>query len=375
MSTTTDPVVSSATTTESTESKTQVTPDPREIPMRGKERDDYMLHGDQVEIAKTETAAKEAPADKKNKSDQELNFKNLRESKDRVETEFKSYREKTDKELADLRKQIEGKTTVSGTEKAADKQPETARAETPKAPEKPKRPKLSDFKAGSGYEVEKYDVAVEQFEKDFDDWRAKSDAFQRATEQHQKQQKELTIKLEEANKRLFTKYGEEQTKDTMVKVMTQIRERSTPEVMFALDSSPCLPDLLYTMGSNFDLPALLDAAKTNPGKAVRVIAQMERDIIAELEKGAVATIKTDDADVRETKKVEKDPDAGDDADSDKDDGHAARTVSAAPRPPRQPGGASRGSEDPLKSAVANDDFDSFKRVADERHANRKKRGF
>jgi hypothetical protein len=118
-----------------------------------------------------------------------------------------------------------------------------------------------------------------------------------------------------------------------------IMQPEVPAVIRALiDESDVMTDLLYTLSDEKTLANFLETAKTSPGKAVRVLRDMERDIEAAIAKPAAEKPGTKKADKEET---------------------PAEPKPRAPKPPSEVGGRGTGHEDAAVAAARAGDFGAF----------------
>lgn len=221
-------------------------------------------------------------------------------------------------------------------------------ANAPKPPERPKRPDLVQFKTTAEFEA-----AMDKYDADVESYSAQKAAFDKATAEAQEAQTKMEQRLKDGIERVNKKYPD--AIDVSKPIFQALVENSTamPQVTWFLNHTEVLPDMLYALGGKFKLDEFIELGKTNPAKAIRVLAMMENDIITELEKSAKAA---------ESAEVEEKPVPRE------------KKVTQAPEPPKEVGGKASASEDPLKSAVARRDFSSFANEANKRDIQRRTRG-
>ncbi|HWH56107.1 MAG TPA: hypothetical protein VN682_00680 [Terriglobales bacterium] len=100
-----------------------------------------------------------------------------------------------------------------------------------------------------------------------------------------------------------------------------------------LDDSECLPELMYVLSDEKTRSNFIETAAKNPGKAIRVLAQMEADIKQS------ASPETAEATSEPKPPAEPKP--------------------RAPKPPSEVGGRGTAAEDELHSAAKANDFRTF----------------
>lgn len=107
-----------------------------------------------------------------------------------------------------------------------------------------------------------------------------------------------------------------------------------------IDDSDVMTDLLYTLSDQETLANLIETAKTHPGKALRVLRDMELEI------AKAVTAKADDkAEKKSSEKAEeKTP---------------AEPKPRAPKPPVEVGGRGTGQDDPSVAAARTGDYRAF----------------
>ena len=237
-------------------------------------------------------------------------------------------------------------------EKKADPPPATetkTEAKAPAAPERPKRPKLADYK-----DVPEWETAMEAYEDQLLEYPVKKAAFEAAKAQAEKSQKDSEKRMADAIERVNTKYPD--AKDVAPKVFKTLLDAraSIPEVTWFLNNTTVLPDLLYALGGDFKLDEFVQLGKTDAAKAIRLLAKMEGEIIAEID-GAPKepAAKTETSEPPKTEKP----------------------VTKAAKPPGEVSAQGTTSDDPIKAAVANGDTSTYMKLMNERDiARRQKRG-
>ena len=110
-----------------------------------------------------------------------------------------------------------------------------------------------------------------------------------------------------------------------------------PFVRAFIDESEVMTDLLYTLADPKTLENLLETAKTAPGKALRVLRDMESDIQKSIAKPPATE--------KEEKKEKKEP--------------PAEPKPRAPKPPTEVGGRGTGQEDASVAAARTGNFRDF----------------
>jgi hypothetical protein len=242
---------------------------------------------------------------------------------------------------------------------AGDKDVKPAPSAAP-APTQPsdllKPPVKPDFKNWKG-DWESREAAIEKYHEENSAYQARKAVSDFQTQQAQQvQERELTAKVADANKR----YGET-AGDTIVATAKGIfsADSGVPGVVSALiDQSPVIVDLLYTLGSKADVKEFVALAKSNPGAAVRKIVFMEQLVQDELAKGAG---KPDTA--TETETAARDTSGR---------FQPAKTASKAPAPPREVSGHASAPLDAVESASTGGDFQAYSRAANARDLARRR---
>jgi hypothetical protein len=201
------------------------------------------------------------------------------------------------------------------------------------------------------------EAAIEKYHEENSAYQARKAVSDFQTQQAQQaQERELTAKVADANKR----YGET-AGDTIVATAKGIfsADSGVPGVVSALiDQSPVIVDLLYSLGSKADVKEFVALAKSNPGADVRKIVLMEQLVQDELAKGAG---KPDTA--TETETAARDTSGR---------FRPAKTASKAPAPPREVSGHASAPLDAVESASTGGDFKAYSRAANARDLARRR---
>lgn len=218
-----------------------------------------------------EAAGESAPASEAGKEAQ--GNKNQRRSNagDRVK-ELLADKKRLETELAEARK---GKTENKAAESSTAAAPETV-----KSLEAPKKPDFKDF---TGKTAEEYEAAYDKYVEDLTDYKAK-----KAIADHQQEQA-----TKAANDKLMVEIAEAKTRyadfeDVIPRTVAAFTTDKAipPAVVQMANSSDNFPDLMYALGQKPDeLAKFIQAAKTNPAKAIRLIVEMDNLVAAELKKG------------------------------------------------------------------------------------------
>lgn len=205
----------------------------------------------------------------KKERDQERNFKELRERAEAAERDRDALRAEND----------EWKT---GKRKVEEKKAEEAKG--PKLLEAPKRPKVAEFTDGNGnFNVAKYEEALEKYDTDKEAYNAQQTQLRGA-----KAEQERTLNTWGAE--LKAKYGDGASKVDVKKTVDQLVStmQEAPAFFAFLNDSEVFTDLLYVLGTDENLPALIEEAKKNPTKAIRRLIALEEGVRVELAKFAEA---------------------------------------------------------------------------------------
>jgi hypothetical protein len=210
----------------------------------------------------------------------------------------------------------------------------TAQPAAPAALVEPKEPNPNAFK-----DWDSWDKANRQWQKDYSAFASKKAAaeavadYQR-TEAARAQQRALNTELEAGRKR----YPD---LDEVIKpVSTAIfnDQQIPPAVKAMIDESPVLVDLLYVMGSDAgELEKFVALARTNPAAALRKVVVLEQLVSEELSgKKSIPTVP------------------------------APKKITSAPGPTHEVSAISTAPADEVGSAVQSDNFQAYRRLANER---------
>lgn len=198
----------------------------------------------------------------------------------------------------------------------------TPKAEPAKPKEPPKRPNPFTWKGTQ----EEFDTAMDQYEEYRDTQVAARTRQEQAQTEAQKSMSEML-------KQATAKHPDAEQK--IKSATNEIMADSVPLFVKAfVNDSEVLGDLLYTLADEATRTKLLETAKTNPGKALRVLRDMELDI-----QKALAT-----------------PDPKDQAKPKED---APEAKPRAPKPPSEVGGRGASTEDAAVSAAKDGNFAAF----------------
>jgi hypothetical protein len=147
---------------------------------------------------------------------------------------------------------------------------ESAAQPTPKVESKPKEPLKRPNPFTWKGTPEEYEAAMDEYEKQRD-----SEAVTR-TRQEQAQvetQKAMTEMLKQET----AKHPD--AKEKIIAATTEVMSEKTPFYIKAfINESEVIGELLYTLSDSTTLNNLLETAKTNAGKALRVLRDMELDV-------------------------------------------------------------------------------------------------
>ncbi len=169
----------------------------------------------------------------------------------------------------------------------------------------------------------------EEFDKAMDAYEAHRDAQAVARVRQEQAQTEAQKSMSEVLKQATAKHP-----DAAEKIKTATSEIVGKAPLFVqsfVNDSEVLGELLYTLADQTTLSNLLETAKTNPGKALRVLRDMELDIQKALSKPA------------EVKPEEKAPE----------------TKPRAPKPPSEVGGRGAATEDAATASARDGNFGAF----------------
>jgi len=196
----------------------------------------------------------------------------------------------------------------------------------PKVESKPKEPLKRPNPFTWKGTPEEYEAAMDEYEKQRD-----SEAVMRTRQEQAKSetQKAMNAMMDEAAKK------HPDAKEKIIAATTEVMSEKTPLYIKAfINDSEVLGELLYTLSDSTTLNNLLETAKTNPGKALRVLRDMELDVQKALLKPEVKV---------EAKPEEKTPE----------------TKPRAPRPPSEVGGRGAATEDAATAAARDGNFSAF----------------
>lgn len=243
--------------------------------------------------------------------------------------ELNAAKKAAEERAAELERQLRERDGKKSDVKA---EPSPAAKSEPQAPEKPKRPKLSDF----DNDWDKYSAALEKHEdetlpeyyKSLAKWEAERALAQERTRQQQEAAlKDLREKLADVQKR-YPDFSEKTTETA--KTLTE-----AGNIVSALvNDSEIFGDLLYVLsGDKAQFDELMALAKSNPGKAVRKVVLLEKLTMDELAKSKSEHVSKSEAPVKAEPR--------------------------APAPPKEVGGRGTPAEDPAVAAARSGDFRSF----------------
>ena len=264
------------------------------------------------------TPAKEAKSEPEGKSAAESETASKQGKKERRPGEKLSAEERI-AQLTAKNRELEGELHVER-ERSRKPEPKSATEEA-KQPETPKRPNPFTWKGTA----EEYESAMELWEG-----HQKSLAVQefQRNEAARAQNQKLQGQLDEVK----AKYPD--AEDKIKATFASFSEVQFPGVIRAmLDDSECLPELMYVLSDEKTRSNFIETAAKNPGKAIRVLAQMEADIKQS------ASSKT--------------------AEATSDPKPPAEPKPRAPKPPSEVGGRGTAAEDELHSAAKANDFRTF----------------
>lgn len=263
---------------------------------------------------KGETAAESGAAPKQEKKGEKLTAEERVQQAVREKNEAREDADKRVKALEERLRKLESA-------------PQPASKTEPAKPvEIPKRP--NPFKwTGT---PEEFEAAMDQYENHLRNQTALE--VQRAQQWQQVEAKNLEM-LKEAT----AKYPDAETK---IKEATGEIMKSAPDfIKVFVNDSDVLGDLLYALSDSTTLNNVLELAKTNPSKVLRVLRDMETDIQKAVSKDGKA-----DAHSKTAMPDKKAP---------------APPEPRAPKPPSEVGGRGTASEDALVTAARSGDYRSF----------------
>jgi hypothetical protein len=211
---------------------------------------------------------------------------------------------------------------------------ESAAQPTPKVESKPKEPpKRPNPFTWKGTQ--------EEFDKAMDEYEQYRDAQVAERTRQQQSQLETQKAMNEMLTQAAAKHPD--AKEKIIAAATEVMSDKTPLFVKAfVNDSEVLGELLYTLSDSTTLNNLLETAKTNPGKALRVLRDMELDVQKALSKPEVKA---------EAKPEEKTPE----------------TKPRAPKPPSEVGGRGAATEDAATAAARDGNFGAFDAEQKRRH--------
>jgi hypothetical protein len=260
--------------------------------------------------------AKEEKSEPKGKTEAEPETAPKQGKKERKPGEKLSADERIAQVLAE-NKELKAKLERSS---ATEPKPSAEKSEPAKAAEAPKRPNPFTW-----------DKTPAEFETAMEAWEASQrqlavQDFQRS-EAAKAQQGKLRGQMEEVK----GKYPDAESKITAT--YESFSKVQMPGVILSmLNDSEVLPELMYVLSDEDTRSNFIETMKTQPGKAVRALAQMEADIVgASKAKG----------------KEKSEPE------------EPAERKPRAPKPPSEVGGRGAAGDDPLRTAAEAGDFHAF----------------
>lgn len=282
------------------------------------------------ESAASATPAKEAKPEGKPKTDAESGAakhepkpKAKPSAEERI-SELTAERKAAEKRAADLEERLRK------LESAAQPTPKVeSKSEAKKEP--PKRPNPFTWTGSQ-----------EEFDKAMDEYEVYRDQLAVARARQEQAQTEAQKNMSEMLKQTTEKHPDAAEK---IKAATNdIMGKAPLYLQQMVNDSEVLGELLYTLADQTTLNNLLETAKTNPGKAVRVLRDMELDIQKALSKPET--------------KVEAKPEE-----------KAPETKPRAPKPPTEVGGRGAAGEDAAQAAARDGNFGAFDAEMWRRHRN------
>lgn len=173
----------------------------------------------------------------------------------------------------------------------------------------------------------------EEFDKAMDAYEEHRDAQVAARTRQEQAQTETQKAMSEMVKQTTAKHPDAAEK--IKAATTEVMSEKTPFFVKAfINDSEVLGELLYTLADQTTLNNLLETAKANPGKALRVLHSMELDIQKALSKPEA--------------KVEAKP-----------EDKAPEPKPRAPKPPSEVGGRGAATEDAATAAARDGNFSAF----------------
>jgi hypothetical protein len=261
--------------------------------------------------------------------------------------ESTEYKPKTEKRFQDLLSERDRLKAENEALKAPKPAPEPAKpAPQPQSAER--EPTVEDKNPDGTFKYKTY----EEFVKAQARWEVRQElAEQRNRETEQTRTQELLVKVNDAR----TRYGKEKVDEIIFPTSNAIRDDAAIPlaVKAMIGDSEVFPDLIFTLGSNkAEFASFLQLAKTEPGKALRRIRDMEKLIDEELSKGTT-TATGRDASGKFTKPESTTP--------------AKRGPESAPDPPLEIGHRGTGPMDESERALSDaqkGDRSAFRRWKD-----------
>ena len=151
----------------------------------------------------------------------------------------------------------------------------------PEAPKRPIRPKLLDFQS----DIPKWEAAMEKYEDELLEYPARKAAFEAAKASAEKSKQDSEKRMREGIERVNEKYPDAPEVGPKVFQSLMDARAQIPEVMWFLNNTEVLPDMLYALGGQFKLEEFIEQAHASPAKAIRLLATMENDIVEALKNG------------------------------------------------------------------------------------------
>lgn len=271
-------------------------------------------------VSKDESAAESGAAPKQEKKGEKLNAEERVQQAVREKNEA---REEADRRVKALEERI--RTLESAPKPATEAKTEAQPVEPPKRP--------NPFKwTGT---AEEYETAQEAWENHL--------RTQSAVEAERRHQwKQTQQKNQELLKEATAKYPDAEAKIRQATGELMKQDQRLDFVKVFVNDSEVLGDLLYALSDEKTLNNVLETAKTNPSKVLRVLRDMELDI--------QKAVKAPEAKAEPEQKASPDPDKP-----------------RAPKPPSEVGGRGTSMEDAQVAAARSGDFRAF-----EAEENRKK---
>lgn len=200
-----------------------------------------------------------------------------------------------------------------------------------KPPEKPTRPRYSDYDSDDEYEeaMDKYETDKEKYDDFMFQYRAQKQEQERA-------EKELAQTLKKEVGRAGERYGKDASAAIAKSMQTVL---TTPgvdaNVIKAIDESPVMIDLLYTIGHDEEVfNEFIEAAKGHPTHALRLLTRFEDEIVKTLS-------------------------GSNGGSEDESDEEPPETIPKTPPPPDEVGGTKGPLPDKVKNAVASGNVSAY----------------